>query len=122
MLTTMLGRRQNTELLVLSLLFLMKLAIFKENLPALRAKPPKAEKGELPALLVALTPFVPHNQEPLLATALGFHAWSEPAGGGGALRCGAVLGGRASFSSACAAWRRSPTAATRSFSSSSMAR
>merc|ERR1719230_1147831 len=32
--------RSNTELLVLVLLFLMKLAIFKENLPALREKDP----------------------------------------------------------------------------------
>ena len=70
LLTAMLGRKQNTELLVLSLLFLMKLAIFKENLPSLREKPSKAEKGALPALIMALTAFVPHQQEALLATAL----------------------------------------------------
>jgi len=70
LLTGMLGRKQNTELLVLSLLFLMKLAIFKENLPALRERPPKSEKGALPSVLQALQPYVPHQQEPLLATTL----------------------------------------------------
>jgi len=70
LLTSMLGRKQNTELLVLSLLFLMKLAIFKENLSQLRERPPKAEKGAQPALLSALAAFVPHQQESLLATSL----------------------------------------------------
>ena len=32
-----------------------RFAIFKENLPALREKPPKAGKGELPTLLTALS-------------------------------------------------------------------
>ena len=59
--------------LVLVLLFLMKLAIFKENLPALRERDAKADpkdKKALPALLAAVQSFVPHNTEPLLATAL----------------------------------------------------
>ena len=47
-----------------------QLAIFKENLPSLREKPPKSEKGALPAVLQALQPYVPHPQEPLLATSL----------------------------------------------------
>lgn len=64
--------RNNAELLVLVLLFLMKLAIFKENLPSLREKEPKQakDKSALPLLLTALQTFVPHNTEPLLATAL----------------------------------------------------
>jgi hypothetical protein len=64
--------RNNAELLVLVLLFLMKLAIFKENLPALREKEQKQakDKSALPLLLTALQNFVPHNTEPLLATAL----------------------------------------------------
>ena len=63
--------RSNPELLVLVLLFLMKLAIFKENLPALREKEGgKKDKNALPVLLTALQSFVPHNTEPLCATAL----------------------------------------------------
>ena len=81
-LTTML-QRNNPDLLTLVLLFLMKLAIFKENLPALREKgDAKAAGGAgeraakekapppLPGLLVALQQFVPHQTEQLLATAL----------------------------------------------------
>merc|ERR1719261_1070352 len=62
--------RNNAELLVLVLLFLMKLAIFKENLPALREKDAKQtnDKNALPLVLAALQPFVPHNSEPVLAT------------------------------------------------------
>ena len=55
------------------LLFLMKLAIFKENLGALREKPKDAnpkDKTALPQLITALTTFVPHTTEPLVATAL----------------------------------------------------
>ena len=64
--------RANAELLVLVLLFLMKLAIFKENLSALREKDPKQakDKNALPHLLLALQSYVPNNTEPLLATAL----------------------------------------------------
>ena len=72
MLTSMLSR-SNAELLVLVLLFLMKLAIFKENLPALREKSKDAnpkDKQALPALITALQTFVPHQTEPLVATAL----------------------------------------------------
>ena len=72
MLTSMLAR-SNAELLVLVLLFLMKLAIFKENLPALREKPKDAnpkDKQALPALINALQSYVPHQTEPLVATAL----------------------------------------------------
>ena len=57
--------RSNHELLVLVLLFLTKLAIFKENLPHLRGH--GEESGEL---IKALIPFVPHNNEALVATAL----------------------------------------------------
>jgi len=69
-LITMLRSRQNLELLVLSLLFLVKLAIFKENLPALRDKPQGHDKGVQPTLLHALQRCVSHSQEPLVATSL----------------------------------------------------
>jgi len=53
-------KRQNSELLVLVLLFLKKLSVFKENLPALKEK----------KVVDALAPFVPHTNEALLATTL----------------------------------------------------
>ena len=51
--------RQNAELLVLVLLFLKKVSVFKENLPALREK----------KLVAALVPFVPHTNDSLLGSA-----------------------------------------------------
>ena len=52
--------RSNTELLVLALIFLKKLAIFKENLPEMRRE----------KLVGALVGFVPHHTEAVLVSAL----------------------------------------------------
>ena len=52
--------RSNTELLVLALIFLKKLAIFKENLPEMRRE----------KLVAALVGFVPHHTEAVLVSAL----------------------------------------------------
>ena len=52
--------RSNAELLVLVLLFLKKLSLFKENLPAFKEQ----------KMIEALVPFVPHANDAVLSTAL----------------------------------------------------